>query len=91
MTRAALPVIERLGGKVKINPLAAWSPARIEAEFAARDLPPHKLTAHGFASIGCAPCTRATRAGEDPRAGRWAGRGKVECGIHGASAEGDVP
>ncbi len=90
-TRAALPLIERIDGKVKINPLAAWSRARIEAEFAARRLPAHRLTAHGFASIGCAPCTRATRAGEDPRAGRWAGRGKVECGIHGVSAEGDVP
>jgi phosphoadenosine phosphosulfate reductase len=82
-TRAALPFVERAGGRTKINPLADWSAARVAAEIARRGLPRHPLVAEGFVSIGCAPCTRAVRPGEDPRAGRWAGRGKVECGIHG--------
>jgi phosphoadenosine phosphosulfate reductase len=82
ITRIALPVREEVGGKVKLNPLAAWSAAQIEAELVRRQLPRHALSLHGYPSIGCAPCTRAVAAGEDPRSGRWAGTGKVECGIH---------
>ena len=81
-TRAALPVIERVDGRTKVNPLAHWTAAMIEAEFARRGLPRHPLTARGFASIGCAPCTRSVQPGADPRSGRWAGTGKTECGIH---------
>ncbi|GBQ10115.1 phosphoadenylyl-sulfate reductase [Swaminathania salitolerans] len=82
-TRAAMPVFEPLGdGRAKINPLASWTPAQIEAEMIRRALPRHPLTALGFRSIGCAPCTRAVGEGEDPRAGRWAGHNKTECGIH---------
>lgn len=80
--RAALPVIERVDGRVKFNPLARWSAADIAAEHIRRGLPSHPLTALGFRSIGCAPCTRATGSDEDLRAGRWAGTGKTECGIH---------
>lgn len=80
--RRALPTIEALDGKIKINPLAAWSKARIEAEFTARKLPRHPLQAEGYLSIGCAPCSRAAAPGEAPRAGRWAGFAKTECGIH---------
>jgi phosphoadenosine phosphosulfate reductase len=69
-------------GRTKINPLADWSVADIEAYFIRYELPPHPLTATGFRSIGCAPCTRATSIGDAPRDGRWAGSGKVECGIH---------
>jgi len=81
-SRVALPVQERVDGKVKLNPLAAWSAAQIEAEMLRRDLPRHALSMAGYPSIGCAPCTRSVAEGEDPRSGRWAGTGKTECGIH---------
>lgn len=82
-TRAALPQVETDGaGRVKLNPLADWSPAQLAHYAAAFDLPPHPLVADGFASIGCAPCTRPVRAGEAVRAGRWATSAKTECGIH---------
>jgi phosphoadenosine phosphosulfate reductase len=81
-TRAALPFVERDGGRIKFNPLADWPAARVAAELARRNLPRHALTARGYPSIGCAPCTRAVQAGEDARAGRWAGHAKTECGIH---------
>ena len=81
-TRAALPVIEQVDGRTKVNPLAHWTAAMIEAEFARRGLPRHQLTVQGFASIGCAPCTRSILPGADLRSGRWAATGKTECGIH---------
>ena len=80
--RADLAFFELADGKVKINPLADWSPEQVEAEVERLDLPRHPLVHRGFRSIGCAPCTRPTHEGEDARAGRWAGKGKVECGIH---------
>jgi phosphoadenosine phosphosulfate reductase len=81
-TRAALPFVERDGGRIKFNPLADWPAARVAAELARRNLPRHALVARGYPSIGCAPCTRPVQAGEDARAGRWAGHAKTECGIH---------
>ncbi len=80
--RRALDVVEVLDGSLRINPLAAWDAPRIAAHLAARDLPAHPLVDQGFASIGCWPCTRAIGAFEPPRAGRWSGVDKVECGIH---------
>jgi phosphoadenosine phosphosulfate reductase len=82
LTRVALPLIERVDGKTKINPLADWDAAAVEAEMVRRDLPRHSLSLAGYPSIGCAPCTQAVATGEDPRSGRWAGTGKTECGIH---------
>jgi phosphoadenosine phosphosulfate reductase len=82
LTRVALPLIERVDGKTKINPLADWTAAAVEAEMTRRALPRHALSLAGYPSIGCAPCTRAVAEGEDPRSGRWAGTGKTECGIH---------
>lgn len=85
-TRANLPRFELDGsdaqGRLKINPLIDWDAARIAAYFEEHDLPRHPLIERGFASIGCSPCTRPVAEGEDPRAGRWAGWDKVECGIH---------
>ena len=81
-TRATLPLIERARGQVKINPLAGWSAGQVEDEMLRRGLPRHALSLAGYPSIGCATCTRAVAAGEDPRSGRWAGTGKTECGIH---------
>ena len=80
--RAYLPVVEASQGRVKFNPLARWRPEEIEAYFARHNLPRHPLEARGFSSVGCWPCTQATGAGPDPRAGRWAGSDKTECGIH---------
>lgn len=88
-TRAQLPFVETVDGKQKFNPLADWSAERIVAELARRDLPRHPLVARGYLSIGCAPCTRAVRPGEDARAGRWSGRPKTECGIHQPSFAGE--
>lgn len=80
--RAAIPVVEADGARLKFNPLAAVSPDDLHALYAASGLPPHPLAASGFTSIGCMPCTSRTRPGEDSRAGRWRGKGKTECGIH---------
>jgi len=80
--RVTLDLAEVDGPRLKLNPLAHWSAARIADYIAAHDLPRHPLAARGFASIGCAPCTSPVRAGEDPRAGRWRGLDKDECGIH---------
>lgn len=67
---------------LKINPLAAWTQDDVDRYVAAHGIPVNPLVDLGYASIGCAPCTRPIAPGEDPRAGRWAGRGKTECGIH---------
>ena len=69
-------------GMLKINPLAAWTQDVVDAYVEAHQVPVNPLVELGYASIGCAPCTRPVAPGEDPRAGRWAGRGKTECGIH---------
>ena len=68
--------------RIKINPLIDWKPARIAAHLDTHDLPRHPLVARGYPSIGCAPCTTRVALGEDPRAGRWRGSGKTECGLH---------
>jgi phosphoadenosine phosphosulfate reductase len=84
-TRAGLPVVETMapdGSRLRVNPLAAWSAQAVEAYLRAHDLPRHPLVAQGYASIGCAPCTSPVRPGEDPRAGRWRGLARTECGIH---------
>ncbi|WP_026381698.1 phosphoadenylyl-sulfate reductase [Afifella pfennigii] len=80
--RAGLPAFEADGSRLKVNPLARWGREEIAAYFARFDLPRHPLVAEGYASIGCMPCTSPVKPGEDPRAGRWRGRGKSECGIH---------
>ncbi len=81
-TRHALPRFEVEEGRLKLNPLADWDKAALDGYFAAHDLPRHPLEAQGYLSIGCAPCTSIVKPGEDPRAGRWRGFDKVECGIH---------
>jgi phosphoadenosine phosphosulfate reductase len=67
---------------VKVNPMANWTRREVWAYLKQYDLPRHPLYDLGYASIGCAPCTRIVFPGEDERAGRWAGSQKVECGIH---------
>lgn len=84
ITRAQMPVVQwdTKHGLVKINPLALWTDAQMEQYQVEYNLPRNPLVAQGYPSIGCAPCTRAVAPGEDPRAGRWAGQDKTECGIH---------
>ena len=81
-TRSALPRFEIEADRLKMNPLADWDKARIDAYFAEYSLPRHPLEAQGYLSIGCAPGTSVVKPGEDPRAGRWRGWDKTECGIH---------
>ncbi len=69
-------------GLVKVNPLAAWTGDAVWAYLRAHDVPTSPLHDQGYLSIGCAPCTSPVRPGEDPRAGRWRGREKTECGLH---------
>jgi phosphoadenosine phosphosulfate reductase len=83
-TRAQTPQVELSATPVKINPLADWTAAQVEEYTRANRVPIHPLYAHGYTSIGCAPCTRAIEPGEDQRAGRWWWERDVrkECGIH---------
>ncbi len=67
---------------VKLNPLAAWTADDVERYTREHGVFENPLRQVGFASIGCAPCTRPVADGEDPRAGRWSGRAKTECGLH---------
>lgn len=80
--RAEVPLFEVADGRIKINPLAHWTPGMIDSYFESHDLPRHPLVEDGFLSIGCMPCTDRVRPGEDARAGRWRGIAKDECGIH---------
>lgn len=81
--RQSLQAIEfSEAGPVKVSPLWSWTEQQIEDYFRERRLPVHPLTLQGYRSIGCWPCTRPTAPGESPRAGRWAGSAKTECGIH---------
>ena len=83
-TRATTPIVhdDLLRGVTKINPIATWTDEDVDHYKAIELLPEHPLTERGYASIGCWPCTRPVAAGEDPRAGRWSGSGKSECGLH---------
>jgi len=95
VTRQNLPRFEVEDGRLKINPLGDWTKDDLEAWFEAHDLPRHPLEAQGFLSVGCQPCTSPVLPGEDPRAGRWRGWDKTECGIHVPGApdtdEGELP
>jgi phosphoadenosine phosphosulfate reductase len=68
--------------KVKVSPLARWSDEDVEKYIAENGILVNPLQYDGYPSIGCWPCTRRVEAGEDARAGRWAGTNKTECGIH---------
>ena len=69
-------------GLIKINPIADWSSQQVWRYIHDHDVPYNPLHDRGYPSIGCWPCTRPVGAGEDERAGRWAGRVKKECGLH---------
>ncbi|MER8061649.1 phosphoadenylyl-sulfate reductase [Streptomyces sp. SID8366] len=84
-TRADTPVVgwDEKRRKVKVSPIARWTQEDVDAYVAEHGVLTNPLLMDGYASIGCAPCTRRVLEGEDARAGRWAGRAKTECGLHG--------
>lgn len=84
-SRANTPVVgwDEKRQKVKISPIARWTQDDVDAYVAEHGVLANPLLMDGYASIGCAPCTRRVLEGEDARAGRWAGRAKTECGLHG--------
>lgn len=82
-TRADAPIVSRdRRGLIKVNPLATWTDLDVSGYIADHDVPVNPLLDQGYPSIGCWPCTRPVADGDHPRAGRWAGRDKTECGIH---------
>lgn len=88
-TRSSLKFFEIDPGsdRIKVNPLAHWTPQNVSDYIDENRLPRHPLVAKGYPSIGCAPCTSPVKAGEDPRAGRWRNTNKEECGIHFANGK----
>jgi len=87
LTRGHLKVFEwdEANAKIKINPLIDWSLEQVRDYVKEHDVDVNPLHKKGFISIGCAPCTRAVKKGEDDRAGRWwweSEEGKKECGLH---------
>jgi phosphoadenosine phosphosulfate reductase len=87
-TRAGTAVVEwdSRRGKVKVNPVARWTQADLDAYVADHGILVNPLLDDGYPSIGCAPCTHRVAPGEDPRSGRWKGSQKTECGLHTASS-----
>lgn len=86
-TRADTPIVrwDKKFGLVKISPLAKWSKNDVWKRILQEKIPYNPLHDQGYPSIGCRPCTRAVVPGEDERAGRWTGTGKIECGLHTSS------
>ncbi|MFI0165463.1 phosphoadenylyl-sulfate reductase [Streptomyces sp. NPDC017082] len=84
-TRANTPVVgwDENRRKVKISPIARWTQDDVDAYITEHGILTNPLLMDGYASVGCAPCTRRVLEGEDARAGRWAGSAKTECGLHG--------
>jgi phosphoadenosine phosphosulfate reductase len=85
--RARAGVVERdeRFGLVKVNPLVTWTSADVSAYVAENGVPVNPLHQEGYPSVGCLPCTSRVLPGEDPRAGRWRGNSKTECGLHSRS------
>jgi phosphoadenosine phosphosulfate reductase len=83
-TRRNAKVVEKdkVFGLIKINPLVRWTFDEVWNYIRKNNVPYNRLHDLGYPSIGCAPCTQPVRPGQDLRAGRWAGTGKTECGLH---------
>lgn len=81
-TNAPMVTFDETHKIVKVNPMVRWSLDELTDYSNSNGLPVNPLLSDGFLSIGCAPCTRRVAPGEDPRAGRWSGSDKIECGIH---------
>jgi len=83
-TRANAPIVgwDKKFGLAKVNPLANWTKRDVWDYILKNDVPYNPLHDLGYPSVGCWPCTQAVGAGQDDRAGRWAGTAKKECGLH---------
>jgi phosphoadenosine phosphosulfate reductase len=82
-TREHVPILQPTNdGPVKVHPLATMTAAEANAYLETHGIPEHPLKARRYLSIGCWPCTQPVPEGGDERAGRWAGKGKTECGLH---------
>jgi phosphoadenosine phosphosulfate reductase len=82
-SRIKAPLVARdLRGLIKVNPLAMWTAADVQGYIVDHDVPINPLIDQGYPSIGCMPCTQKPSDPDDPRSGRWSGRGKTECGLH---------
>lgn len=79
---APLVAFDERNGVVKINPLAAWTDEEVQEYARTHGVVVNPLLSDGYPSVGCEPCTQRVEAGQDARAGRWAGRDKDECGLH---------
>jgi phosphoadenosine phosphosulfate reductase len=92
-TRANTPIVQwdERNGLVKVNPIAGWTDDEFRDYLEANGVLENPLVAEGYLSIGCAPCTARVAPGADPRSGRWAGKGKTECGLHGGEPVLDPP
>jgi phosphoadenosine phosphosulfate reductase len=84
-TRSDTPIVswDERNGLVKVNPIAAWTDEQFDDYVAEHGVLQNPLVTEGYPSIGCAPCTARVAPGEDPRSGRWVGKSKTECGLHG--------
>ena len=84
LNRATAPILSNdlLRGIVKVNPIANWTDADVDAYTIEHCLPVHPMTGRGYTSIGCWPCTIPPRNEDDTRSGRWAGQNRTECGLH---------
>ncbi len=82
--RVIAPVVgwDARKGKVKVSPLARWTDEQVARYVEEIGVLVNPLVHDGYPSIGCWPCTRPVAPGEDPRAGRWSGKDKTECGLH---------
>ncbi|MBI2708654.1 MAG: phosphoadenylyl-sulfate reductase [Actinobacteria bacterium] len=82
-SRGSAPIVARdLRGLVKVNPIANWTDQDVEGYIRDHAIIVNPLTRQGYPSIGCMPCTTPVAPGEDPRAGRWRGSDRTECGLH---------
>jgi phosphoadenosine phosphosulfate reductase len=82
-TRRQAAIVSRDSrGLIKVNPLATWTDLDVQGYIDDHDVPVNPLLMKGYPSIGCWPCTRPVKPGEDPRSGRWVGEAKTECGLH---------
>jgi phosphoadenosine phosphosulfate reductase len=82
-TRRQAAIVSRDSrGLIKVNPLATWTDLDVQGYIDDHDVPVNPLLMKGYPSIGCWPCTRPVKAGDDPRSGRWVGQAKTECGLH---------
>ncbi len=84
LSRATAPILanDLMRGIVKVNPMANWTDADVDAYTIEHCLPVHPMTGRGYTSIGCWPCTIPPRNDDDARSGRWAGQNRTECGLH---------